>query len=116
MAELETMIEQASAEVQQHTEAMLRQRMAALLSPEAQRVLDLHIEAQHEALVIGCLGVPCWLEREPDGASVWQFGCPWWRSLIPEDGMFEVRVLAEVGKVKLHIDGMLEKLDPAKLN
>ncbi len=116
MAELERMVEQAGVEVEQHTKAMLRERVATLLSPEVQHVLDLRLEPEHNAVVIGCLGVPCWIERAPDGASVWQFGCPWWRTLIPEDGMFEQRVLALVGRVKLHIDGMLEKLDPAKLN
>ena len=116
MSELEMMINSAEQQVSQHTESMLRQRVSTVLSENAQRVLDISYQPEHGILVIGCLGVPCWLRLAPDGAHVWQFGCPWWQSVIPEDSLFEARVLTEVGKVKMHVDGMLEKLDPTKLN
>jgi hypothetical protein len=115
MSQSEIIVNAANQEVQPHTEVMLRQRAATLLTPEAMRVLDLRFEPEHGVLIISCLGVPCWLQLAPDG-SAWAFGCPWWRTLIVEDKFFEARVLTEVGKVKMHIDGMLEKLDPAKLN
>ncbi|MFB3814007.1 MAG: hypothetical protein ACE14L_07830 [Terriglobales bacterium] len=114
MSELQKKIEQANQQ-QEHMEAVLRQRVNTSLTPEAQRVLDMRYEPQIGGLVIGCLPVPCWLQLALDG-SVWAFGCPWWRTLIPEDHLFEARVLTEVGKVKMHIDGMLEKLDPSKVN
>ncbi len=116
MSELENMIVEANQQVAQHTEGVLRQRVAMLLSPEAQKVLDVRYDPAHSALLIGCLGVPCWLQLAPDGAHVWQFGCPWWQTPIHEDKLFEARVLAEVGKLKMKIEGMLEKLDPSKLN
>jgi hypothetical protein len=116
MSELETMIDGANQQVHQHNEAMLRQRINTLLSPQAQRVLETTLRPSDGVLLIGCLGVPCWLQLSPDGSRLWQFGCPWWRTLITEDPLFEARVLTEVGKVKLHIDGMLEKLDPKKMN
>jgi hypothetical protein len=116
MSELDNMIAQASVEVEHHTEAMLRQRVATLLSEPAQRVLDLRFDTERTVVIIGCLGVPCWIERAPDGGNFWQFGCPWWRSIVPEDKLFESRLLAEVGRVKLHVDGILEKLDPKQMN
>ncbi len=116
MSDLDTMIALASVEVNNHTEAQLRQRVAALLSPEVQRLLDLRFHEKPAAVVIACLGVPCSVEAAPDGAPVWQFACPWWHSIVPEDQLFESRLLAEIGKAKLHVDGMLAKLDPAKMN
>jgi hypothetical protein len=115
MSQSQNIVTAANQELQPHTEGMLRQRAATLLTPEAERVLNLRFEPEHSALVIGCLSVPCWLQLAPDG-SAWAFGCPWWRTLIVEDKLFEACVLTEVGKVKMHIDGMLEKLDPSKVN
>jgi len=116
MAELGTKISATNQQVERHNEVVLRQRVGAMLTPAAQRVLELRYEAEPDALVIGCLPLPCWLQLAPDGSQVWAFSCPWWRSLILEDNQFEARVLTEVAKVKMHIDGMLEKLDPTKLN
>jgi len=116
MSELEAMIAQASTAVNEHAASALRERVEGLLSEAVRRVLDLRYEAERPAVLIGCLSAPCWIERAPDGSPVWQFGCPWWHSILPEDGLFESRLLAEVGKVKMHIDGMLAKLDPAKMN
>ena len=116
MSELEAMIAQAGVEVKDHAEGILRQQVGTLLTEPVQRVLNLHYEAERRAVLIGCLGAPCWIERAPDGSPVWQFGCPWWHSILPEDKLFESRLLAEVGRVKQHIDGMLAKLDPTKMN
>ncbi len=116
MSELETMIEQAGQEVMAHTQSVLQEKAAVLFSPEAQRVLELRYAPEHNALVIGCLPVPCWLHSLDDGSGNWIFGCPWSRTVLNEDEWFEERVLMEVGKVKLHLDGMLEKIDPMKVN
>jgi hypothetical protein len=115
MSEQQKMIEVVDQQAQQHAEGILRQRIGTLLTAEAQRVLELHYHPEHRALVIGCLDVPCWLQLAPDGSGFWAFGCPWWQVLISEE-LFEARVLIEVGKVKMHIDGVLEKLDPARVN
>lgn len=96
--------------------AALRQRIESAVSPEGRRVLDLRYEPQHGVLMIGCLGVPCWMQPVPDGSPAWVFGCPWWHSLLAESPLFEATLLTELGKVKLHVDGMLEKLDPSKVN
>jgi hypothetical protein len=116
MAERETTFEVVDQQAQQHAESILRQRIGTLLTAEAQHVLELRYHPEHRALVIGCLGVPCWLQLAPEGSGLWAFGCPWWQVLISEDKLFEARVLTEVGKVKMHLDGMLEKLDPTKVN
>ena len=116
MSQMELRRDQIEQPTEPLTESVLRQRVNTLLSPEAQHVLDVRYHPEHTALVIGCLGVPCWLQLAPQGSGFWAFGCPWWQSLISEDNLFEARVLAEVAKVKMQMDGMLEKLDPAKVN
>jgi hypothetical protein len=116
MSERETTAEVVDQQAPQHAEGILRQRISTLLTAEAQRVLELRYHPEHRALVIGCLGTPCWLQLAPDGSGYWAFGCPWWQMLILEDGQFEAHVLTAVGKVKMHIDGMLEKVDPTKVN
>ncbi len=115
MSELEVMIDEATQQVQQHEEGLLRQRVATLLTPEAQRVLELSYAPDNSVLLIGCLGMPCWLRFVAD-RGVWQFGCPWWQSMVPEDKLFEARLLTEVGKAKMALDGMGEKIDPKKVN
>jgi hypothetical protein len=99
-----------------HAAAALWHRIENLLSPVALRVLELRYEPQHGALIIGCVGIPCWLQPAPDGSETWAFGCPWWRTLLREDSLFESVLLTEVGNVKMHVDGMLEKLDLSKVN
>ena len=116
MAQMELRRDQSEQPAEPVTESVLRQRTGTLLSPEAQHVLDLRYHPEHNALVIGCLGVPCWLQLAPEGSGVWAFGCPWWQSLISEDNLFETRVLAEVAKAKMHMDGMLEKMDLSRVN
>jgi hypothetical protein len=89
----------------------LRQKIAALLSPEAQHVLDLRFQTRPEAVVIRCLNVPMIMRPAPDAPGLWQFGCPWYTTDVPEDH-FEHRILAEVGKVKLLADGNEQGGDP----
>jgi hypothetical protein len=89
----------------------LRQKIAALLSPEAQHVLDLRFNSAPEAVIIRCLGVPIVLRPAPDAPGFWQLGCPWYTTAVPEDH-FEQRILAEVGKVKLLADGNERGGDP----
>jgi hypothetical protein len=93
----------------------LRQHVAALLSPAAQRVLDLRYQEMPPAVIIACLGVPCAMVPTPD-RTMWQFACPWWQTLLPEDSLFEARLLTEVGKVKQHVDGMLQNVDLSRVN
>jgi hypothetical protein len=90
----------------------LRQKIAALLSPEAQHVLDLRFQSTPDAVVIRCLNVPVFMRPAPDAPGMWQFGCPWYATAVPEDGHFEQRILAEVGKVKLLADGDEQGGDP----
>jgi hypothetical protein len=110
------MSENANPEPPRHAEAVLRQRMGTLLSPEALRVLELRYEPHHGTLVVGCVGAPCWLQLAPEGSGVWAFGCPWWRTLIPEDRWFETRVLAEVGKANMRIEGTEQNRETSWVN
>lgn len=93
----------------------LRQHISALLSPVAQRVLDLRYMDEPPAVLINCLGVACGLQPTPE-RGLWLFLSPWWQSLIPEDAWFEQRLLTEVGKVQQHIQGMLQNLDLSKMH
>lgn len=90
----------------------LRQKIAALLSPAVQHVLDLRFQNTPDAVLIRCLGVPMAMRPSPNAPGLWEFGCPWYETVVPEDGHFEQRILAEVGKVKLLADGSEHGGDP----
>jgi hypothetical protein len=106
----------ARSEATHHAEAVLRQRMGTLMSPEALRVLGLRYEPAQGTLLVGCVEVPCWLQLAPEGSGSWAFGCPWWSTQIPEDRWFETRVLAEVGKARMCIDGMEQTRETSWVN
>jgi hypothetical protein len=88
-----------------HSEAIVRQRLGTLLSPEALHVLGLRYEPRDGSLAVGCVGAPCWLQLAPEGSRMWAFDCPWWRTLLLEDNWFETRILAEVGKARMCASG-----------